>query len=664
MRAGLFPKLAADSMKKNRRLYAPYLLTCAVMIMMYYILDSLSRLELLDQMRGGGTLQLTLQLGSWVIGLFSLLFLFYTHSFLFRRRKKELGLYNVLGMEKKHICRILFWETLISAAIALGSGLVLGVGLSKLAELGLVNLIRGDVSFDFHISPESLGRTAAVFGAIFLLGFLQGVWQVFRSNPVELLRSENVGEKQPKANWVLAVAGALLLAAAYWLAVSIQEPLQAMVWFFVAVLLVILGTYLLFISGSVALCRLLQKNKRYYYKTNHFVSVSSMVYRMKRNGAGLASICILGTMVLVMLTSTSCLYMGVEDSLRAQHPWDLSVRVGMNQDYDTGSAYFDRLAENIQPELDKMDVTQERVFRFIATGGCLEDGVLNLNQEGQDGRFTYVYLLDLADYNRMSGTEVTLEPWQILADGVEGELHIADGKTYTVVGPLSGRMDRSIRGWASEDSLVLVVPDLKTAYTELRAQVQQYEFYDFGLQWACLVDLNDSDEAQMALQDRVQGILCDVTQDADFAWSYSTWSIAADRGDFYSSYGGLFFLGILLSAVFLFAAVLIIYYKQISEGFEDQSRFAIMRKVGMTGREIRKSINSQMLTVFFLPLFGAVLHLAFAFPMLRRILILFNAANLPLLLATAGGSVLIFAMFYLLVYRLTSNAYYSIVNEH
>lgn len=663
MKMGMFPKLAADSMKKNRRLYVPYLLTCTVMVMIHYILGSLARTELLDAMQGGGTLSATLMLGCWVISLFSLLFLFYTHSFLFRRRKRELGLYNVLGMEKKHICRILLWETLIGALISLTAGLLLGIGLSKLAELVLVNLVRGDVRFDFHIDRDSLTMTAAVFGAIFLLGFLQGMWQVWRAKPVELLHSENVGEKPPKANWFLAAAGLVLLAVAYWMAVSIQEPLQAMLLFFVAVLLVIAGTYLLFISGSVALCRLLQKNKRYYYKTNHFVSVSSMAYRMKRNGAGLASICILATMVLVMLTSTTCLYMGTEDGLRAQHPWDLSVQVGLDRDYETNCAYFSQLERQIQPELDRMDVTQERVFHYITVGGYLEDGEIKLAHEDLNGRYVYLYLLNLEDYNQMCGTATTLEPWQILAEGAEGELTFRGGKTYTIIGPLSDQMDRSIREWILSDTLVLVVPDLQTAYADLLALTQSDDAAELQLQWVCEANLNDADEAQIALQDSVRNQVQMVMNGTPFGYSFGVRSIAAARGDFYASYGGLFFLGLLLSAVFLFAAVLLIYYKQISEGFEDQGRFAIMRKVGMTGREIRKSINSQMLTVFFLPLFGAVLHLAFAFPMLYRILILFNMNNLPLLAATAGGSALIFGVFYLLVYRLTSNAYYSIVSE-
>ena len=309
-RCGLYPKLAAEGMRKNRRLYLPYLLTCVCMVMMHYILSFLAFDEQLKEMRGGGTLGTILYLGSHVVLLFSLLFLFYTNSFLIRRRHREFGLYNVLGMGKRELARIISWEALFSALISLGAGLFLGIALSKLAELGLIRLLHEEVNYSIRIIPEALKSTLAAYAGIFVLIWAVSLIRVGRSTAVALMKSENVGEKPPKANWLFGLGGVILLGAAYWLAINTDGPLEVLMWFFTAVLMVITATYMIMISGSVLLCRLLQKNRKYYYNPRHFVSVSSMAYRMKRNGAGLASICILATMVLVMISSTTCLYGG------------------------------------------------------------------------------------------------------------------------------------------------------------------------------------------------------------------------------------------------------------------------------------------------------------------------------------------------------------------
>lgn len=320
MKIGFYPRLAWSGIRKNKELYIPYLLTCIGMIMMYYIVSYLYTGSLLSTVRGGDIVAALMGLGRFVIGVFSVIFLFYTHSFLIRRRKREFGLYSILGMNKLNLARIMIWESVTVICISLVSGLAFGILFSKLAELLMNYILRADVNYSMQINPENVRQTVILYLVIFLLILVVTLRQIHVTDPIQLLRSENVGERPPKANWPMALIGAALLGIAYYLAVSIEDPVAAMLWFFLAVLLVIGGTYLLFIAGSVALCRLLQKNKRYYYKTNHFVSVSSMVYRMKRNGAGLASICILCTMVLVMLSSTVCLYGGQESSLRSRYP--------------------------------------------------------------------------------------------------------------------------------------------------------------------------------------------------------------------------------------------------------------------------------------------------------------------------------------------------------
>ena len=310
MKIGFYPRLAADGIRKNKRMFTPFILTCTGMVMMFYIIMYLATSKILDSLIGGATLRQIFALGSWVIAVFAAIFLFYTNSFLIRRRKKEFGLYNILGMGKRNIARILFLETLIIAVVSIALGLIAGIAFSKFAELGMVNIMHGEVTYDLSISGLAVVRSLHVFGVIFLLLLLNSIRQVRFASAFSLLRSENAGEKPPKGNWLFGLLGVVLLTVAYYLAATIENPITALFAFFVAVIMVIVGTYLVMISGSVLFCRILQKKKNYYYKPNHFVSVSSMVYRMKRNGAGLASICILATMVLVIMASTACLYFG------------------------------------------------------------------------------------------------------------------------------------------------------------------------------------------------------------------------------------------------------------------------------------------------------------------------------------------------------------------
>ena len=327
MRKSFYPKMAWSGISHNRKLYIPYFFTCIVMVMMFYIIDALSASSVLTQMRGGETMQEMLRLGKGIIGIFTLIFLFYTSSFLSKRRSREFGLYNVLGMDKRNLAHIHFWETAIIAGISLASGLVCGIVFSKLAELWMVNILKGQTDFKLRIEGSAIRETILVFLVIFALILLNSLRKMTMASPMELLRSEHTGEKPPKGNWILALIGLIMLGAAYYLAVTIKEPIEALTWFFAAVVLVIAATYLLFVAGSVTLCRMLQKNKQFYYKKQHFVSIASMSYRMKRNGAGLASICVLSTMVLVMLSSTICLYAGTESIMRERYPRDLSYEV-------------------------------------------------------------------------------------------------------------------------------------------------------------------------------------------------------------------------------------------------------------------------------------------------------------------------------------------------
>ena len=422
MKRGFYLKLALDGMKKNKRLYIPYLLTCAGMVMMFYILYGLAMSPLMETMRGGNTMGLVLMLGTWVILLFSLLFLLYTNSFLARRRNKEFGLYNILGMNKRNLSRILLWETLLCALFSIGAGLAGGILLSKLAELFLLHMAGEQADFALRIVPKGILAAILFYGAIFAVLMVISLARLHISRPLDLLKSEAAGEKPPKANWLFALAGVIILGVAYYLAVTIESPLTAVTLFFVAVLMVIVATYLLFIAGSVALCKLLQKKKGYYYKPNHFVSVSSMAFRMKRNGAGLAAICILATMVLVMLSSTSCLYFGGDDALRGSYPYDVMTVAGFNAPADCTPEVQNQLEEIIQRTADG-HAQNSVLYSVLDTSGSFEDGVLDPG--GFDRRVVSssasaleavrsVCILPLSDYNRLAGTNRTLAPGEAL----------------------------------------------------------------------------------------------------------------------------------------------------------------------------------------------------------------------------------------------------------
>lgn len=673
MKNGLYTKLAWTGIQKNRKLYLPYMLTCIGMVMMCYIVSFLKYSPVFGSLPGGDTVQAFLNMGFGVMCVFSLLFLFYTNSFLIRRRKTEFGLYNILGMGKKNLALVLGIETLLIALITLAAGLFCGILFSKLAELGIVKILGGTADFSFHIDLQSIRDTLLLFVVIYTLLYLNTLRQLHLTNPIELLHSENAGEKPPKGNALVAIFGAVLLIAAYVLAVSIEDPIAAMIWFFVAVIMVILATYLLFISGSVTICRLLQKNKKYYYKTNHFISVSSMRYRMKRNGAGLASICILCTMVLVMVSSTVCLYIGKEDSLRMRYPRNYNLNVSVES--------LDMLhGEPVRQSLDALDSICENhgyaptnvlSYPTAAFAGLIQnDRILlevpeSVNQLMDIENLWQFFIISLEDYNRLMGASETLADDEVMVYTTKDQTYDAPTLTIGTGEPLQVKkqaesfVDNGVDAMQVIASLYIIVPDFDAAITAFSEQQTPAE-----LNYIYAFDLSCSDDTQIALQEEMDAALSEIETQAGEGSGFNLLleGVASERSFFYGMYGGLFFLGILLGIVFIFAAVLIIYYKQVSEGYEDQSRFEIMQKVGMTGREIRRSINSQVLTVFFLPLIMAGVHLGFAFPLIRKLLLIFSLTNFKLLILVTVCCYLIFALFYVLVYRATSRAYYFIVS--
>lgn len=680
MRANLYPKLAWDGIRKNKRFYLPYILTCIGMVMMFYIIHYLAAMPTLKEMSGGDSMTMVLGFGFWVIALFAVIFLFYTNSFLMRRRQKEFGLYNMLGMGKNHLSILLLWENGILFSISMVGGLLSGILLSKLAELFMIMLMGGEATYTLRIDPEAFRDTWTIFIPVFALIVVKGLIQIRRSSAVNLVKSDTVGEKPPKANYLFGIAGILILAGAYYIALSIKSPLIAMAWFFLAVCMVIVATYLLFISGSVMLCRLLQKNKRYYYKPNHFVSVSSMVYRMKRNGAGLASICILCTMVLVIMMGAGSLYVGQEESLNTRYPHEFAASVDFLTEGET-KRYSEEKADYFYAQVDEVlnsyDVTPENAEQVLSTTatGMLKDGALILDPSTVDAAntetmeyVTQIYLIPLSAYNQCMGTDKTLNSGEVFLHCVRRTydapvITLSDGTVLTVKEHLTDMMGSGEAAMQIIPSMFIVTDDIEAVMESFNKELGSMSGeYKCRLEVSYSFDADLSEEQQMelgeAIRERVREL--DYTGDGGF-YSYNVECKAEERADFYGLFGGIFFLGIFLSILFLAATVLIIYYKQVTEGYEDEARFEIMRKVGMTAKDIRKSINSQMLTVFFLPLVTAAVHTAFAFPIVQKLLAIFNLRNTALSLMVTGVAIVIFGIFYGVIYKITSNAYYSIV---
>lgn len=673
MKKGIYSRLALTGIKKNKKLYIPYILTCIGMVMMFYIITFLSSSDMMMNYPGGETMRGILGFGVYVIGFFAVIFLFYTNSFLVRRRKKEFGLYNILGMGKRNIARVMLWETLFIGAFSIAVGMALGVLFSKLAELVMVNIMSMDVTFGVTIDYKAIYYTVVLFAVIFFLILLNSLRQVHLSNPIALLHSENAGEKPPKANWFFAVLGVLILGCAYYLAVTIKDPVTTLAAFFFAVIMVIIATYLIFISGSVAFCKILQKKKNYYYKTNHFVSVSSMSYRMKRNGAGLASICILCTMVLVMISSTVCLYLGKEDSLRERYPRNINVTMTsqiysdlISQDANSIAKMSIETAENMgYKPVNAIDYTMLSFVSYIRDGEIVfDDGENGFNYATSD--LWQIFIVSLDDYNRLTGSQENLDEDEVMIytskdmDYNYDVLKIKGQEPLNIKKVVMDFENNGVDTMQIIPALYIFVPDLEVQVQKIS---EQSEDTLGNINRFVGYDIDATDQQQTDVFDEIYDWLrTSQIENADSSMYVYVEGSANEKLEFFGLYGGLFFLGIILGIVFIFAAVLIMYYKQVSEGYEDQSRFEIMQKVGMTKREIKKSINSQMLTVFFMPLIAAGVHLAFAFPMIYKMLILFGLVNKVFLIMVTVGCFLLFALLYMLVYKITSRAYYSIVS--
>ncbi|NMA60744.1 MAG: ABC transporter permease [Firmicutes bacterium] len=648
-----YQKLALNNLKKNSQTYRAYLLTCIGTICMYFIMHAISVNEALNQMSGGTELKVLLFFGVIVIAIFSTIFLLYTNSFLIKRRKKEFGLFNILGMEKRHLAKIMFWETLFIALLGLTVGIISGMILSKLMFLVLLKLIAFNVPLAFEIPFSSISTSVALFGGIFALSLFYNLGQIQLAKPIELLRSEQMGEREPKTKWLLILIGAISLGAGYYIALITESPLQAFSRFFLAVLLVMVGTYSLFTAGSVGILKLLRSNKEFYYQPRHFTAISGLLFRMKQNAVGLANICILSTAVLVTLSTTFALYVGVEDQLRNRFPRSIEIKVYDVENVDVGtirSQAFSILEQHdLQPQesVDFRDLTitvAQEGDSFLVGREYFSDFSPNVG---------FLSFLNLADYQRIVNKPLSLEEDEIILcsdNSYPYETLTVLERTFTVKdhsAPFTGHLD-------SFNNYSVIVKDLEILEELRQAQAKVYGESASSFTHYLGFELDSSPKQELEIYEEMRASIG--------APPISIKSRAAERDSFYMLYGGLFFIGIFLGTLFVMGTVLIIYYKQITEGYDDQKRFAIMQQVGMGQEEVKKTIRSQVLMVFFLPLVTAGIHILFAFKMITRLLMVFNLTNVQLFAWCCLGTFVVFALFYGLVYSLTARVYYKIVS--
>lgn len=671
MTSFFYARLAASNIKKNRQIYFPYIITCIITIAFYYIMKSLSLNSGLDSLYGGGTIRVTLGFGCNVVMIFAVIFLFYTNSFLMKRREKEFGLFHILGMEKKHLMRVTGMETIYIAILGLGFGFLFGIILDKVMFLLILRVLGREVPLGFYISGEAVSSTIILFLVIFFLIFLNTARKLGFSKPIELLRGGNVGEKEPKANWLFAILGALSLGTGYYLAVTVQNPVAALAVFFIAVVLVIVGTYLLFTAGSIVLLKILRANKRYYYKTRHFIGISGMLYRMKQNAVGLSNICILSTMVLVMISSTSALMIGSDDLVDSRYPYDF-IFYGKEEKY--GETDFSGREEVIARALENNGLTKKESVRLrtLEFSAVKEKNVFSILQnpdlEAFINDFELLAFITLDDYNWATGENRTLNDDEVLVCSnrvkIKSDLFILDDFQFKIVEEMKsfdyvggGALASNV---ASSHIVVVKSPEILNEIYEY--QKEQYKDSASEIDYIYGVNVDGEEEAALNAYEEIRNGLNNLEVPENEVRGRIESKVEGAQG-FYDVYSGLFFIGIFLGLLFTVAMILLIYYKQITEGYYDRDRYVIMQNVGMSQKDVKASIHSQILTVFFLPLVTAGIHMIFAYPVVEKILAILNLNNTRLYVYCTVGCFAVFSLLYVAVYGWTAKLYYGIVKK-
>lgn len=677
----IYRKLAKANIKNNRQLYIPYIASGVITVMMFYLMMFLNNNPGLEHIPGGRNLKLILGLGVGVIAIFAYIFIFYTNSFISKRRKKEIGIYNILGMEKRHIAKVMALETIYVGCIAIAGGLAAGIVFSKLSMMCLYRILNLKESVIFMVTGAGIGYTLLVFGILYLLTLVYNLMQITLANPIELLRGSSVGEKEPKTKWFMAVAGAICIAAAYYIAITTENPLNVLGLFFIAVLLVIAGTYMLFTAGSIAVLKMLRKNKKFYYHKRHFTAVSGMLYRMKQNAAGLASICVLSTMVLIILSTTISMYAGIDDELTARYPSELSVYSGYEGVPDDNSGLTEQINDVIEAQgrTIRHETSYTYLLLFLKNEGISFVPAKSINM---DGTFSLVNILTRDsliamddDFNEDNVAQPEAGSVNIYSD------RDYDGTTITILGTTYPVGENKVRASAQDmymgnglASNMYVVVDSLDTIREIQKQAKEAELPSSTVLSVCGYDLDGNSNEKIACAEAVNAVIAKQNEKDGLSGSEEAVgtdglveryveSRASNEAEFYAYYGGLFFLGVFLGIMFLMVTVMIIFYKQISEGYDDKDRYEIMEKVGMSNEEVKASIQSQIRMVFFLPLVTAAVHVAAAFPMVSRLLALMNLNNTKLFVICLIITLWIFTAIYYIVFKITSRTYYKIVGN-
>ena len=672
MHKGIFSRLAKQNIRNNKSTYIPYIITCIFCIAMIYMMEFLRDCPTLDQaVRQADEVRMIVFTGEIVVEIFCIIFLIYSNSFLMKRRQKEIGLYNILGLERNHIGIVMFLETIITSIGSFAGGIAAGIIGSKLALLLLLKLLHIPSVLGFYISVKGIFTCLFMFGIVFLMILFLNLAKIHLSRPVELLRGNNTGEKEPVAKWLMALIGFICLGAGYYLAVTTESPIKAITIFLLAVILVMAGTYLLFTAGSIVILKFLRRRKSFYYRTGNFISISGMLYRMKQNAIGLASICILSTGVLLMISMTVSIYFGMNDIMLNRYPYDVDMSVtSISEDEcQTAIEAFEKaIADNKVP----VEKSVEEIYLDIV---CSKNGdqilIKPANTIRNSDSVLVLSLLNQAEYERLTGISANLNDGEIFAwypSAVQKDSVTVDETEFTVKkwldkNPLTCGED------AVSDNAVLVVTDEDfKKFDEMRTEMYKGVSSapageDLTLHLG--LDITGSETDKIDFGTPVMEVVKDLKKNGGL--SENSWITSGIRQQEYESYyadnGSLLFIGIFLGSLFLMGTAMIIYYKQISEGYEDQKRFEIMQKVGLSRREVRSSVRRQILMVFFLPLLMAMLHITMAFPMIRRMLLLFGMTNTKLFIGCTAGTVLIFAVVYGLIYLMTARSYYHIVER-
>lgn len=666
MNKGMYTKLAITNIKNNRQFYFPYLLTGIITVAMFYIMCALESNPGIQSMPGAKDLGLILRLGIGVIGIFAVIFLFYTNSFIIKRRKKELGIYNILGMEKRHIAKILSKEAFFTAIIAIGGGLVTGVLFHKLACMLLYRMIGFNGGITFSFSKKGVMITAILFAIVYLLTYIYDLFQVQLANPIELLQSGNKGEREPKTKAIMAVLGVLCLGTGYFIAITTKNPIKALTLFFVAVILVIIGTYLLFTAGSIALLKILRRNKGYYYQTKHFTSVSGMIYRMKQNAVGLANICILSTMVLVAVSTTVSLYVGIEDIMKERYPNEIHISAY----YDTGAPAEDSIAPIVEKSVKESGrkIRHEEDYLELYFAAIKDQGQYSLDKEKvktAGDRVSGFVVLTREDCKKKYNEEIPElaenEVALFTIKKTDMDTLVLENRSYHVkeIKQFQNTEDFETIADIMDEYYYVIVNDVQDMERLWQLQKDIYQENSSSISRQVRLDIDGDSEQKKECFENIKTALEPEQAKARILID----SRQSNLDEFYQIYGGFLFLGLFLGILFLMITVLIIFYKQISEGYDDKERFSIMEKVGMSNDEVKATIRSQVRTVFFLPILMAAIHVGMAFPMIKRLLSLFGLSNTALFAGCMAGTILVFALIYLLVFLKTSKTYYKIVGE-